>query len=656
MNELDLASLDQLLAVEQVRADARAQKAAENAKFASPQPVGWNQALHDLASGRNEDGADPVGDRVVDGLASEDGKDVALRQAEALTRGLKAATLEDTQDGQTETDGHQAHAEPPRCDLQPVTGNIESVNPELLSAWRAWVDDEHRSLANEVEHFDLQSLAAATCEGASATDSGFAERLIENTWCDANSGSVYRRRAGDAEKRWEQYLQRKPALVAEQAEAIRAHFDRLYPQNEMGDRRDAGSHVQIIRDHAHVFSGGASEPFVRDYLRTLPPGWAESIVVSLPAGSNPVVCRWTEQRLLIGATREWARLFRLPNGEPRFAVLEAYDFGNAPRVMVPAATAARVAGSLAELAARTIPDERCGGTEVWPTGVAGLDAALSRMGGIPRGARVVVQAPATGQSKTTLMLEIAENFAARGLNVVWLATGDDPRPAIQGRRRQRAAGMTQEEGFKSKDESMLNPRLLVFDGRAHDLEDVLRYAAEIDVLFLDPVTKIRTRCATDDPLTVVGHVLNLLENAGLTAFMAVPNVRGAKRRAPLEQSFGGSRVEAGASVVLDLHRQKTDVTIGILKSRYGGEDSELHVQIDLERQRIVAPAAGAVVTSAADRIKSDVLRVVAERGPRSARALLELVRGKNELVRAAVRELLAAGELVAVEGQKVGLP
>jgi len=630
---------------------ARAQK-AEDARFATPRPVGWNPTPVDPLVG-NQNGANPVRDGVVNGLPSEHGEDVALRQAEAFASAAKAAVFEGTQDGVTEACGNHAHAEPPKSGSQLVAANIEFVNPEIVSAWRSWVDDEDRSLANEVEHFNLQALASATCEGASATDAGFAERLIENIWCDARSGAIYRRRGGDAEKRWEEYFSRKPSLTPEAAEALNAHFDSVYPLDAEGDRRDAGSKVQIVRDGAHVFPGGEAAPFLRDYLRTLPPGWTESIVVSVAVGKQPVVCRWTDQRMLIGTTRRWCQSGpRLPNGEPRFEALEDHTFGDAVRVTVPASTAARAA-TVEEIAAPPAPrPEQTTDAIVMPTGIAALDSLLVT-GGVPRGARVVLQA-ATAQGKTSVALEIAESLAERGARVVWYATSDEPRESILARRRQRV-GVPRADALLSSDESMLDSQLFVVDGRKYTLEEVFECQG-IDVLFVDPISKVRTLQAASDPVSRVGHGLDLIEASGWTCWMTAATVRAAGRRTATERALGGARIEAGCSLLLELSRSGSDLALSVLKSRLGGEGQEVRLKLDAERQRIIALPDGLALVTAAERIKSDVLRVVAERGPRTARSLVESVSGKHELVRTAVRELLAAGALVTLEGKKVGLP
>jgi len=625
---------------------ARAQK-ADDAKYATPRPVGWNPPPVAPLVG-DQDGANPVRDGVVNGLPSEHGEDVALRQPERLACAAKAAVLEGTQHGVTEACGNGAHAEPPRSGSPSLTANIKFVNVELLSAWAAWVDDEHRSLANELEHFDLKSLAAPTCAGASATDTSFAEQLIQSIWTDVDSGGVFRRRGGDAARRWEQYFARKPSLTLEEAEAIRAHVERLYPHGA-----DAGSHVQVVRDGGHVFPGGAAEPFVRDYLRTLPLGWTASIVVSLAAGKNPVICRWTDQRMLIGVTRRWCESGpRMPNGEPRFEALEDHTFGDAVRVMVPAATAARSA-TVEEIAAPPAPrPAQTTDAVVMPTGIAALDSLLVTAG-VPRGARVVVQA-ATAQGKTSVALEIAESLAERGARVVWYATSDEPRESILARRRQRV-GMPRADALLSSDESMLDSRLFVVDGRKYTLEEVFECQG-IDVLFVDPISKIRTLQAASDPVSRVGHGLDLIEASGWTCWMTAATVRAAGRRTATERALGGARIEAGCSLLLELSRSGSDLAISVLKSRLGGEGQEVRLKLDAERQRIVALPDGLALVTAAERIKSDVLRVVAERGPRSARSLVESVSGKHELVRTAVRELLAAGALVTLEGKKVGLP
>jgi hypothetical protein len=225
------------------------------------------------------------------------------------------------------------------------------------------------------------------------------------------------------------------------------------------------------------------------------------------------------------------------------------------------------------------------------TGVAPLDALLAT-GGIPRGARVYVQA-ATGQGKSAFDLHVAEHFAASGLRVVWIATSDESIESINARRLQRVGYARDEATRLALDGDAtalgkLNPSLEVLDGQAVYLEDVI--ASAPDLLVLDPVQKVRTRAGEGcGELERIHAAAGVAEQSGITLLAASSKVRGAGRRSKIESALGGAFIENGATLLLDLTLDGDRLRGSVLKSRYGGAGESFELVLDAERQRLATP-------------------------------------------------------------------
>lgn len=514
---------------------------------------------------------------------------------------------------------------------------------EMLMEWWRWCELENETLQNVCEPYSLATLAAPTCEIAEAIDEHFAGNMSDKLLDEDLPllEEIYARRGPDALARWRKYVSARPAFTDAEFDALGACIKAQY-RDGFG-WKDVGSHVQIVQDLDFIYAGGDAVAFARDYVRKLPPGWSESVVVSLRLGEHPVVCRWTTNRVPTSVTEVWAKAF----GQ-RFVVLRSYVFGTDERVVFPATNASAGAATLEQLAS---PPPVAAAVQVLPTGLEPLDAVLAT-GGVPTGGRVTAYGE-TANAKTTALLEMAEALASRGLRVVWIATGDEPRESIQARRRQRR-GMSRVEALTSTNEHDLDG-IHVVDGRKVTLDDVLAAPGRIDALFLDPLTKVPTRGGSSDQVVHVGEVLDLVEASGVTTFMTAPVVRGAGRRAKTERALGGARIEAGATLLLELTRKGDDVAIHVVKSRLGGEGLEVAMRLDRERQRVLPALAapGAAPTGAVsveERIWADVQRLLAV-GPQSARELTEAVTGKATTVRAVVRAKLGAGALLKADGK-----
>lgn len=606
------------------------------------------------------DGSDAIDHVVAHGLLGEQGKHIMGGNSEPVTSAAQTAGIQRAVNDRSKGDGSNSHGEISFAGsggTSVLARESESSKlgdarlEQMLSEWWHWVDQEFAIEQREEEHFDLESLAAPTCESASATDRYFVESLIEATYFDDGEKRMLLSKPGRerALKLWEKYIALRPAFGSEELAALREHIRRRYPD----ENYDVGSHVQIISDRSQVFPGGDARAFARDYLRSLPIGWSESVTICLSPGHSPTICRWTAERVSLGTTQIWAKGLPLVAGAQRFVALEAYVFGGDVRVMIPASTVQARAASIQELAAPAPVQVAARPVVIYSTGIAPLDAVLSA-GGIPSGSRVVIQA-ATAQGKSSILFEIAESLAARGQLVAWLATSDEPRESVMARRRQRA-GMSRADALRSVDESALNPALFVIDGRTVALEEVLACSSQISALFIDPISKFRTVHQAADPVAQIRYALRLVEESGLTVYMSAPLVRGAERRTKTERAFGGNGVETGANLLLEVRRSGADLTLEIIKSRgLGGEGQELALKLDADGQRVL-PAGVAV--SSTDRIWDEVRRALSPGEPRSARSLAEgahKVAGRATTIRAVIRARLGSGELVEVDG-KLAVP
>lgn len=444
-----------------------------------------------------------------------------------------------------------------------------------------------------------------------------------------------------------------PTLTDAENEALDRWIIRAHNSLQFNNHPDLGSHTQILRDTETRFGGGPADVFTREYAKTLPPGWRESVILCLRSGEPVIVVRWTAERERIEDIRAWADATELDaQGCGRWEALDDLAIANEGYTRVPIAPSKPVSADahaararLQALAAPVASDATS--AAVHTTGVAALDAVLET-GGVPaRGARCVIQAP-TANAKTTVALEIAEHYAACGLGVVWIATRDEPRESLIARRHQRA-GRTRAEAIalaRAGDESGLCDQLLVVDGTAATLEDMLDQRAGFDVLFIDPLQKVRMRSGGSGAVGSVEAALELIELSGVTTWMTSAFVRGGtRRRARLEMSKGGAAIENGATLLLDLERAGDALTVRVLKSRYGGEDAELALTLDRERQRVHSSASSA--SQAEARIRADVLTALAlsPGQPRTRSWLETTVTGRAVAIRATVKAMVADGTL-----------
>jgi hypothetical protein len=417
---------------------------------------------------------------------------------------------------------------------------------------------------------------------------------------------------------------------------------------------DFGSRTQILEDTENRFSGAVDvERFAREYAAKLPLGWQDGVVLFLEIGEPIFVVRWTPDRVPFDGIQKWAgRRYCTDDGytedSPRWKPHDSIAF-NSPHVLsvaIPPTVAP--ARTLHELAA----EAPSAANEVTPIAIPSLNAVLA-IGGVPRGARVVIQGP-TGNCKTTLALEVAAGYAAAGQTVVWIATRDEPPQSICARILQREQGMTQDDALRALVTAVhFGGKFVIIDGREISLEDILALEDEF-ILFVDTLQKARTRAGADvGRLESIAAALEVIESSGRTVWMTSALTRAGQRGDPMSASFGGAFVENGATLMIDARRDGDTLTLEVLKSRYGGEGQKVELRVDRARQRVLAGAGAA--DDVETRIRADLLREAATE-PRSKRQLAKDVQGTAVIVRRVRDAMIDAGQLTVDDAGLVRAP
>jgi hypothetical protein len=357
---------------------------------------------------------------------------------------------------------------------------------------------------------------------------------------------------------------------------------------------------------------------VADYRAGLPKEMRElGIVVGLEVGKTVHVAVWLGEDLTPFEISAWLATFN-DHESDRFKRLD-----HTPRrAWVPLAPAVKTR-SLAELAVT--------GTEsidLIPSGLAGLD---DLRGGIQRrGDRVIVQAE-TGNAKTALALTMAESLAARGFKVAWLATPDEPAASIIARRLQRI-GYSYDDAKKHAGDrtslAKLNTNLTVIDGTGCTLEEAL--AARAEFLFVDNIQKVNSIAGRGlSQHAAVEPRLEAIEASGVTTIVTSRMVRGAGKRGGnrLEGSYGGSAVEGGATVLLDLVLTGTELVVTMRKGRGPGEGQSFALELDRAKQTLT-PCHGTPAPHALDEVVDEVVALFTDKDgtPLSLRAVQVIAR------------------------------
>jgi hypothetical protein len=109
---------------------------------------------------------------------------------------------------------------------------------------------------------------------------------------------------------------------------------------------------------------------------------------------------------------------------------------------------------------------------------------------------------------------------------------------------------------------------------------------------------------------------------------------------------GSGAIDYGATLALRVRRNGNLLAVDVVKNRHGSEERFV-LQVDFERQLLTAPVPPAQATPATvQRIKAELVAAAAAR-PRTRTALAKAVTGNTHVVRAALAELIEAGELIA---------
>lgn len=431
------------------------------------------------------------------------------------------------------------------------------------------------------------------------------------------------------------------------------------------DRHDYGSRTQIIRDNFRRCPAGDRNSFAQKYAADLPLGWRDSVLLYLCPGEPIVIVHWTPERETIDTTGAW---LESENANPKNQRRNSYDdedtiarwearptfesLGDNDFVAIPPARAVN-ARTLESLAARA--PERA--SSVTPTGIAPLDALLATRG-LPSGARMFVQA-ATANAKTTLALEAACSLAERGHCVAWIATRDEPQESIYARLLQRA-GHERAEAVTLASDPVARERacprgLVVIDGTETDLEDVIGATPGPDVIAIDSLQKVRTcKGAGTTGVTAMTATLDVIEASRVTVIATSQIVRGASRRARIEASHGGSGIEYGATLIIDLALDGEELTGTILKSRYGGEGESFTLRLDRASQRLTAPEIAPVVSATEARLRAAICTALTEHGALTQRAILGRVTGAQNAIVAALKAAVERGE-ITLDGKKYAI-
>lgn len=410
----------------------------------------------------------------------------------------------------------------------------------------------------------------------------------------------------------------------------------------------AAEHWLIALDHHWVVPLGQPSAVLDDYAHR----WREAhhnfrgaeMVVFLPPGEALQFAVWSVKAIGREAVQSYLDALSGHAGEPRYtSVAYPWDPLGVERVYLPPAfeapTSFRTMRADAQTQALVLLD----------TGIGALNKQFRGGAGLPLGARVVIGG-LTGQGKTTLGLHLAEAACAQGWFVVWLAY-DESCDEIQVRRLQRR-GLAPEVAQTLPLAAMaaldaldffVVPAGAPFEELARDAHGE---ANGCPVLFVvDSIQKLETRAGEGkgerERITAAVDAIQASQaKYPSTIVMTAEIARGSGA------TKGSGAIDYGATLALRVRRSGSVLAVDVVKNRHGSEHAfALHV--DFEQQLLSAPAQSAPATPATLQRIKDELVAAAGAKPRTRSALANLVRGNTDAVRAAVAELVDAGELVS---------
>lgn len=243
------------------------------------------------------------------------------------------------------------------------------------------------------------------------------------------------------------------------------------------------------------------------------------------------------------------------------------------------------------------------------TGVEELDYHLR--GGIREG-EVMVIGGAPGAGKSTLALQIARNFARRGVVVGWLAVDESP-AGLDARNLQAELGVTREEAEKPCEDTIrralarmseLDFPLYIYDADA-TVEDVFKGLAELPqsgprCIIIDSLQTARTQLSADfdNPRQRVDELFNWCKRAARLpgqkcvliftselARGAYRSKRSAENSDPLASFKESGTAEYGVDVALVLSnvRGESDLVQAELVKCRPGDKGTFNLELDRDR-------------------------------------------------------------------------
>lgn len=421
--------------------------------------------------------------------------------------------------------------------------------------------------------------------------------------------------------------------MAELSDADREIIGEKYPDEDRDGVEPDARKWLLVRDTKSVCPPADAAAWAPAYRAGLHEQLRDrGMAIGVAPGQAPVLAVWNGEAQPPSVYRNWLAQI----GSDRFELVQ--DAGASDWLSF---APAKVQGATRKAA-----------FTVHSTGIGPLDALLATKG-IPRGARVFVQA-ATGHGKSVFDLQVAEHFAAAGFRVAWVATSDESPESLIARRLQRVGHARDEalrlalgdEAASVAARAKLNPNLEIVDGTREYLEDVIARAP--DVLVLDPVQKVRTRGGDDGEAAV-----RIAEQSGITLVAAASKVRSSGKRAKIEAAFGGAFIENGATLLLDLERDGSTVTVSVLKSRYGGEGQSFALELDPEWQTLTP----CHEPDELDAVVDEVLSVLADNDGtplalRAVQVIARMPRARRKAdVLAALKRAVETGKVTKADGK-----
>jgi hypothetical protein len=419
---------------------------------------------------------------------------------------------------------------------------------------------------------------------------------------------------------------------AEELEALRDDYISRVP-SELHER-DTARHYFFVRDLKRCAPPDAApQAFAEAYRATIPGMDQSKMIVIVQPGAPVVFVGWSDEPIAQSAVERWCATVE---GGERFEALDRLvPFGEPVVLEATRPVHAATAPTLAGLAAPS----RAPATLGIRTGIAPLDSQF-RAGGVPEGSFVVAQAP-PGHLKTTLLLAMACELAGRGLNVAWLACGDEPADRVLARLAQRGTPVP--------------ASLYVIDASPDvTLEAVL--ACGPDALFVDSL-----QAYAGGSLQGLDAAIKTIRTSRRTVFatseLARDAYQGTRRRAAIAGGKGSGSIEYRATTLLDLRydRDAGVLRVALPKNRDGSQDA-FELVPDLTRQTMTAfgdelkPE-----TEAEARIWVAVRTALTERGPQTRRWIRDNVKGKAATVHAVVVDRIESGALVLRDDGGVSL-